>query len=37
MIIKNWLSNNLWLKVISLALAIFTWFYINGTLTKTHF
>lgn len=30
---KNWLSKNLWLKVISLVLAIITWFYVVGELS----
>lgn len=31
---QKWLINNLWLKVVSLILAIITWFYIYGELTK---
>ncbi|MDP6686261.1 MAG: hypothetical protein QGI05_04825 [Candidatus Omnitrophota bacterium] len=31
---KNWLINNLWIKIISLVLAIITWFYVNGELDK---
>lgn len=31
---KNWIVNNLWIKIISLILAIITWFYVNGELTK---
>lgn len=31
---KNWIVTNFWIKVISLILAIITWFYVNGELTK---
>ena len=31
---KDWVVNNFWIKVISLALAIITWFYVNGELEK---
>lgn len=31
---QKWLLNNFWLKVISLILAIVTWFYISGELAK---
>jgi len=31
---KNWIVNNFWIKVISLVLAVVTWFYVNGELTK---
>jgi YbbR domain-containing protein len=27
---KNWFTHNFFLKVISLALAIFVWLYVNG-------
>lgn len=30
----KWLINNFWIKVISLALAIITWFYVKEELTK---
>lgn len=32
---QKWLINNLWLKLISLILAIVTWLYISGELIKT--
>lgn len=31
---KNWITNNFWIKVGSLILAIITWFYVNGELSK---
>lgn len=31
---KNWVVNNFWIKIISLILAIITWFYVNGELDK---
>ncbi|MBU4312749.1 MAG: hypothetical protein KJ706_08545 [Candidatus Omnitrophica bacterium] len=31
---KNWIVNNFWMKVFSLALAVLTWFYVNGELGK---
>lgn len=31
---KNWIVNNFWMKIISLALAVLTWFYVNGELGK---
>lgn len=31
---KNWVVNNFWIKIISLILAIITWFYVNGELGK---
>ena len=31
---KNWLINNLWIKIVSLLLAVVTWFYVNGELDK---
>jgi len=31
---KNWIVNNFWIKVISLILAVITWFYVNGELEK---
>ena len=32
--VKNILLNNFWLKLISLAMAIITWLYVNGELTQ---
>lgn len=34
MIVKKWLTNNLWLKILSLILATGTWFYVTWELTK---
>jgi YbbR domain-containing protein len=34
---KNWLSNNFWLKLVSLVLALIVWLYVNGELAKRHF
>lgn len=31
---NNWLINNFWIKVISLILAVITWFYVNEELVK---
>lgn len=31
---KNWIVNNFWIKMLSLALAIITWFIVNGELEK---
>ena len=31
---KRWIVNNLWIKAVSLILAIITWFYVNGELDK---
>ena len=31
---KNWIVNNFWIKVISLILAVITWFMVNGELEK---
>ncbi|MFH1782770.1 MAG: hypothetical protein ABH848_04045 [Candidatus Omnitrophota bacterium] len=31
---KNWIINNFWIKIISLILAVITWFYVNGELVK---
>jgi len=31
---KNWIVNNFWIKMVSLALAIITWFIVNGELKK---
>ena len=31
---KNWIVNNFWIKAISLMLAVITWIYVNGELTK---
>ena len=31
---KNWIVNNFWIKVVSLILAMVTWFYVNGELLK---
>lgn len=33
---KNWIVNNFWIKVMSLLLAVITWFYVNGELYKDH-
>jgi len=32
--VKKWITNNLGLKILSLVLAIGTWFYVNGELTR---
>jgi len=29
---KNWFTNNFWLKIIALGLAIITWIYVKGAL-----
>lgn len=34
MIMNNWLLNNFWIKIISLILAVITWFYVNEELIK---
>ncbi|PIP67573.1 MAG: hypothetical protein CO035_02100 [Candidatus Omnitrophica bacterium CG_4_9_14_0_2_um_filter_42_8] len=31
---NNWIVNNFWIKVVSLILAIITWFYVNEELIK---
>ncbi len=31
---KNWIVNNFWIKIVSLMLAVITWFYVNGELHK---
>lgn len=31
---KNWIVNNFWIKIISLVLAVITWFIVNGELEK---
>ncbi|MFC1624316.1 hypothetical protein ACFL28_03255 [Candidatus Omnitrophota bacterium] len=31
---KNWIVNNFWIKILSLILAVITWFYVNGELDK---
>jgi hypothetical protein len=31
---NNWIINNFWIKVVSLILAIVTWFYVNEELIK---
>lgn len=31
---KDWLLNNLWIKIISLILAVITWFYVNREMTR---
>lgn len=31
---KEWITHNFWLKMISLGLAILTWIYVNGELAK---
>jgi len=32
--VKNWITNNFWIKIISLIFAVIAWFYVNGELTK---
>lgn len=34
---SRWLFNNLWLKFVSLVLALIVWLYVNGELAKRHF
>lgn len=34
MIMNNWLLNNFWIKIVSLILALVTWFYVNEELIK---
>ena len=34
---KNFLTYNLWFKIISLLLAIVTWLYVNGELSGHNF
>jgi len=31
---QKWFANNFWLKLISLVLAVVTWFYVSGEQTK---
>jgi len=31
---KTWVTNNFWIKIVSLILAVITWFYVNGELSK---
>ena len=31
---NNWIINNFWIKIVSLILAIITWFYVNEELIK---
>lgn len=31
---KSWLVNNFWIKIVSLMLAVITWFYVKVELTK---
>jgi YbbR domain-containing protein len=31
---NNWIVNNFWIKIVSLILAIITWFYVNEELIK---
>ncbi|MBU1911990.1 MAG: hypothetical protein KKB22_00450 [Candidatus Omnitrophica bacterium] len=31
---NNWIVNNFWIKIVSLVLAIITWFYVNEELIK---
>jgi len=31
---NNWLLNNFWIKIVSLILAVITWFYVNEELIK---
>ena len=35
--VKQWFTYNVFLKIIALLLAIITWFYVNGELTKGNF
>ena len=32
--IRNVIFNNLWLKMVALGIAIITWLYVNGELTR---
>lgn len=32
---KKWFTQNLWLKLIALGLAIITWIYVNGELARS--
>ena len=34
MIMNSWFLNNFWIKIISLILAVITWFYVNEELIK---
>lgn len=34
MTMNNWFLNNFWIKIISLILAVITWFYVNEELIK---
>ena len=31
---NNWIINNFWIKIVSLILAVITWFYVNEELVK---
>jgi len=31
---KNWITNNFWIKITSLILAVIAWFYVNGEVRK---
>nr|MBU1328235.1 hypothetical protein [Candidatus Omnitrophota bacterium] len=31
---NNWMTNNFWIKIVSLVLAVITWFYVNEELIK---
>ena len=31
---NNWIVNNFWIKVLSLVLAVITWFYVNEELIR---
>jgi len=31
---SSWLTNNFWIKIVSLILAVITWFYVNEELIK---
>ncbi|MDP2980590.1 MAG: hypothetical protein Q8N67_00795 [Candidatus Omnitrophota bacterium] len=31
---NNWFLNNVWIKIVSLILAVITWFYVNEELIK---
>ncbi len=32
--VKKMVTNNFWLKLVALGIAIITWFYVNGELTR---
>jgi len=31
---KNWIVNNFWIKIVSLILAVITWFYVNAEVNR---